>query len=60
MEKDIFGPTNTCLLNTWSRVTDTDELMGVLNFTSAFPQYLMHAMFVGAVTYLKHDTRMNV
>lgn len=25
--------------SSWSRVTDTDELMGVLNFLSALPQY---------------------
>ena len=34
----------------WSRVTLTDELMGVLCSTDALPQYLTHAMLVGADT----------
>jgi len=34
----------------WSRVTDTEELMGVLYSLDALPQYLIHAILVGAVT----------
>ena len=36
--------------SSWSKVTETDEFMGVLNALSALPQYLMHAIFVGLVT----------
>ena len=34
----------------WSSVTLTELLIGVLNATLSLPQYLMQAMFVGAVT----------
>jgi hypothetical protein len=35
--------------SSWFMVTDTDELIGVLARTSRLPQYLMHAMLLGAV-----------
>ena len=31
-------------------MTETDELIGVFRVLSALPQYLIHAMFVGAET----------
>ena len=34
----------------WSRVTETEELMGVFSWILALPQYLMQAMLVGAET----------
>ena len=33
----------------WFSVTLVDEFMGVLNLLSRFPQYLITAMFVGAL-----------
>lgn len=35
--------------SSWFSVTDTLLLMGVLSATDALPQYLMQAMFVGAL-----------
>ena len=35
--------------SSWSRVTDTDEFNGRFSFVSRLPQYLMRAMFVGAL-----------
>jgi hypothetical protein len=35
--------------SSWFRVTDTELLIGVFSPTSALPQYLMQAMFVGAL-----------
>jgi len=36
--------------HTWSKVHETEELMGVLSSMLALPQYLMTAMLVGALT----------
>jgi len=40
----------TARRSVWSRVTDTEELMGVLRGMDALPQYFTQAMFVGAET----------
>ena len=50
-EKDFDAATDVMARrSSWSRVTETDELMGVLNSLLALPQYLMQAIFVGLVT----------
>ena len=40
----------TARKSAWSRVTETEELIGVFMTASALPQYLIQAMFVGAET----------